>query len=166
MTSRRTSFENLSKSGWTLILETLSSPNMTFVVVVLIWYNSLVRIANRPFLFFNKHWAEAGVQIIKDLVNDDFQVITYGEFREKQCLSPSFLEFYGVTSAIRSAMKSLKLKTPNGKDQGFSVQKLIAATKPTKLAYIILIQKISTSPRKSQEKWVRDCDLEVVEDFS
>ena len=72
MTSRRTSFENLSKSGWTLILETLSSPNMTFVVVVLIWYNSLVRIANRPFLFFNKHWAEAGVQIIKDLVNDDF----------------------------------------------------------------------------------------------
>ena len=74
MTSRRTSFENLSKSGWTLISETLSSPNMTFVVVVvvLIWYNSLVRIANRPFLFFNKHWAEAGVQIIKDLVNDDF----------------------------------------------------------------------------------------------
>ena len=62
-------------------------------------------------------------------------------------------------------MKSLKLKTPNGKDQGFSVQKLIAATKPTKLAYKIL-QKISTSPRKSQEKWVRDCDLEVVEDFS
>ena len=63
-------------------------------------------------------------------------------------------------------MKSLKLKTPDGKDQGFSVQKLIAATKPTKLAYKILIQKISTSPRKSQEKWVRDCDLEVVEDFS
>ena len=62
-------------------------------------------------------------------------------------------------------MKSLKLKTPNGEDQGFSVQKLIAATKPTKLAYKIL-QKISTSPRKSQEKWVRDCDLEVVEDFS
>ena len=62
-------------------------------------------------------------------------------------------------------MKSLKLKTPDGEDQGFSVQKLIAATKPTKLAYKIL-QKISTSPRKSQEKWVRDCDLEVVEDFS
>ena len=72
MISRRTSFENLSKSGWTLILETLSSPNMTFLVVVLIWNNSLVRIANRPFLFFYKHWTEAGVQIIKDLVNDDF----------------------------------------------------------------------------------------------
>ena len=46
----------------------------------------------------------------------------------------AYLEFYEVTSAIRSAMKSFKLKTQDGKDQGFSVQKLIATTKPTKLA--------------------------------
>ena len=38
-------------------------------------------------------------------------------------------------------MKSLRLKTPDGKDQGFSVEKLIAATKMTKLGYKILIQK-------------------------
>ena len=62
---------------------------------------------------------------IKDLVNDDFTVTTCEYFREKYCLSASFLEFYGVTSAIRSAMKSLKLQ--HGKDQGFSVQKLIEA---------------------------------------
>ena len=34
MISRRTASEYLSKSGWTLISETLSSPNTTFVVVV------------------------------------------------------------------------------------------------------------------------------------
>ena len=38
MISRRISSENLSKSGWTLILETLSSPNTTFVVVVVVLY--------------------------------------------------------------------------------------------------------------------------------
>ena len=113
----------------------------------IIWNNSLVRIADRPF-FFYKHWAEAGVQNIKDLVNDDFKVITYGELREKYCLSASFLEFYGVTSAIRRAMKSLKLKSPDGKDQGFSVQKLIVTTKPTKLVYKILIQKILLAPKR------------------
>jgi hypothetical protein len=48
-------------------------------------------------------------------------------------------------------MKSLKLKPQDEKDQGFSVQKLIAATKPTKLAYKILINKNSTSPQKSQK---------------
>ena len=46
------------------------------------------------------------------------------------------------------------------------MQKLIAATKPTNLAYKILVRKNSTSPQKSQEKWVKDCCLEVVEDLS
>ena len=35
----------------------------------------------------------------------------------------------------------MKLKMQDEKDQEFSVQKLIAATKPTKLAYKILIRK-------------------------
>ena len=49
-------------------------------------------------------------------------------------------------------MKSLKFKTQDGKDQDFSVQKLIAANKPTKLAYKILIRKISTIARKRVKK--------------
>ena len=112
----------------------------------MIWNNSLVRIANRP--FFCKHWAEAGVQNIKDLVSDDSTAITYKDFREKYCLSASFLDFYGVTSAIRNAMKSLKLKTQDEGDQGFSVQKLIAAAKPTKLAYKIVIKKKLLPPER------------------
>ena len=67
--------------------------------------------------------------------------------------------------AIRSTIKSLKLRLQDKKDQGFLVQKLIAATKPNKLAYKILIRKNLTSPQKSQEKWVKD-GLEVVEDWS
>ena len=65
----------------------------------MIWNNSLVRIANRP--LFYKHWTKAGAHNIKDLVNDDFTIITYRKFREKYCSSASFLEFYGVTLAIR-----------------------------------------------------------------
>ena len=76
--------------------------------------------------------AKAGVLKIKDLMNDDFKIVTFRDFTEKCCLSVSFLEFYGVVSAIRSAMKSLKLKPQDEKDQGFSVQKVIAANKPTK----------------------------------
>ena len=43
------------------------------------------------------------------------------------------------------------MKSQSENDQGISVQKLIAATKPTKLAYEILINKKSTRPKKSQE---------------
>ena len=64
----------------------------------MIWNNSLVRNANRP--FFYKRLAKAGAHYIKDLVNDDFTTINYRELREKYCSSVSFLEFYGVTSAM------------------------------------------------------------------
>ena len=63
-------------------------------------------------------------------------------------------------------MKSLKLKPQGEKDQGFSVQKVIAANKPTKFAYKIFINKKSTRPQESQAKWVRDCELDAVEDLS
>ena len=43
-------------------------------------------------------------------------------------------------------MKALKLESQGENDQGISVQKLIAATKPTKLAYEILINKKPTCP--------------------
>ena len=89
-------------------------------------------------------------------MNDEYEVITYRNFKEKYCFPVSILEFYGVASTIRSAMKTLKMKLQSGKDQGISVQKLIAATKPSKLAYEILINKKSTGPKKSQEKWVGD----------
>ena len=57
-------------------------------------------------------------KISKILLTMVFKVITYGEFREKYCLSASFLEFHGVTAAIRSAMKSLKLKKARWKGSG------------------------------------------------
>ena len=116
----------------------------------LIWNNSLVRIAGE--VVFYKNWAKAGVQNIKDLMNDEYEVITYRNFKEKYCFHVYFLEFYGVASAIRSAMKTLKMKSQSENDQGISVQKLFAATKPTKLANEILIYKKSTRPKKSQEK--------------
>ena len=79
-------------------------------------------------------------------MNDDYEVITYTGFKEKLCFLVSFLKFYRVASAIRSAMKALKLKSQSENDQGISVQKLIAATKPTKLAYKILKNKKIYSP--------------------
>ena len=44
----------------------------------MIWNNSLVRIANKT--FFYKHWAKAGVLKIKDLMNDDFKIVTFRDF--------------------------------------------------------------------------------------
>ena len=50
-------------------------------------------------------------------MNDEYEVITYRNFKEKYCFYVSFLEFYGVASAMRSAMKTLKMKSQSENDQ-------------------------------------------------
>ena len=65
---------------------------------------------------FYKNWAKAGVKNIKDLMNDEYEVTTYRKFKGKYCFPVSFLEFYGVASATRSAMKSLKMKSQSESD--------------------------------------------------
>ena len=80
----------------------------------LIWNNSLVRIVDKA--IFYKNWAKAGVENIKDLMNDEYEVTTCRKFKEKYCFPVSFLEFYGVASAIRSAMKTLKMKLQSESD--------------------------------------------------
>ena len=54
----------------------------------LIRNNSSVRIAGKA--VFYKNWAKAGVENIKDLMNDEYEIITYKNFKEKYCF-PVFL---------------------------------------------------------------------------
>ena len=51
---------------------------------------------------------------INDLMTSDSR-ISYSCFKDKFCFPVSFLEFYGVTSAIRSAMRFLELSLPGEK---------------------------------------------------
>ena len=78
-----------------------------------IWNNSMIRITGMT--IFYKHWANAGVMKINDLMTSDSKIISYCCFKDKFCFPFSFLEFCGVTSAIRSAMRSLELSLPGDK---------------------------------------------------
>ena len=75
-----------------------------------IWNNSMIRIAGKTILY--KHWANARVMKINDLMTSDSRIISYSCFKDKFCFSVSFLEFCGVTSAIRSAIRSLQPSRP------------------------------------------------------
>ena len=128
-----------------------------------IWNNSMIRIAGKT--IFYKHWANAGVMKINDLMTSDSRIISYSCFKEKFCFSVSFLEFCGVTSAIRSAMRSLELSLPEEKTSENVLIKLNSSNKPSQAAYKILITKKCTRPEKSQNKWIKDCGLVDVENL-
>ena len=62
----------------------------------------MIRIAGKT--IFYKHWVNS-------------RIISYSCFKDKFCFPVSFLEFCGVTSAIRSAKRYLKLTLPGEKIQ-------------------------------------------------
>ena len=76
----------------------------------------MIRIAGKT--IFYKHWANAGVMKINDLMTSDSRIISYSCFKDKFGFLVSFLEFRGVTSAIRSAIRSLQLSRPGEKILG------------------------------------------------
>ena len=67
----------------------------------------MIRIASKT--LFYKHWANAGVTKINDLMTGDSKIISYSFFKDKFRFPVSFIEFCGVTSAVRSATRFLKL---------------------------------------------------------
>ena len=68
-----------------------------------IWNSSMVRIAGKP--KFYKYWVNAGVMKIYDLMTSDARKISYSCFKDNFCFAVPLLEFCGVTSAIRSAIR-------------------------------------------------------------
>jgi len=75
-----------------------------------IWNNSMIRIADKT--VFYRHWANAGVMKINDIMASDLRIVSYSSFKDNFSFPVSFLEFCSVTSDIRSATKSLKLTLP------------------------------------------------------
>ena len=103
---------------------------------------------------------------INDLLTSDSKLMTYSCFRNKWCPNVSFLEYYGVASAIRCAFKTLKLRLPDDPNPKYVLALLNSSKKPSQLAYQIYRDKKCTCPEKSQAKWLRDCESEDALNFN
>ena len=107
----------------------------------------MIRIASKN--IFYKHWFDAGVQNINYLLTSDSKLMTYSCFRNKFCPTVSFLEYYGVTSAIKCAFKSLKLALTDDKNSEKMLAQVNSTKKLSQLAYKIFI---NTKMHQSLEK--------------
>ena len=72
--------------------------NPTHFGNVPIWYNSLIRIANRP--IFYSDWARAGVNQAKDLLGQKFDFWKYNDFKTRYKVNTTFLRYFGVVTAL------------------------------------------------------------------
>ena len=125
-----------------------------------IWYNSFVRIDNKPIYY--KNWHKAGINFQNDLLDENFHFLTFDAFKEKFSVKTNFLQYQSVVSAV-SEMKSICACTQAVTNTVNDLNNLLASTDFCKLAYKMLIKQIASIPLKSQTKWISDCNSQSVD---
>lgn len=119
-----------------------------------IWLNSLIRIDTKP--FFYKSWFHAGVKYVKDLLDvSNYNFLNYTAFITKCNIKTNYLEYYIVVSALKHFRKNCS------NNQNFTTllkatDNLFSSEKVCKTFYQILLQRKTSSPVKSQGKWLTE----------
>ena len=122
-----------------------------------VWYNSLIRIENQPISYYD--WSRAGVNQVKDLLDQKSEFLTYKDFKTRYKVNTTFLRYYGVVSALTKLKKSFQHQTTmKSEDQLTRSQKLLSSSNFCKEAYKLIVKGITSSPDKSQSKWIADCE--------
>ena len=118
-----------------------------------IWYNSHIRIENRP--FFYRSWLSAGIKEIRDLLDNDQNFLSYNAFIDKYSIKTNYLEYHKVISAVAHYKKvhSTAYHDPTPKDP---VDTLLSHTKVSKKIYECLINEEASIPSRSQGKWLEE----------
>ena len=125
-----------------------------------IWYNSLVRIDNKPIYY--KSWYKAGILFQNHLLDENLHFLTFDAFEEKYSVKINFLQYQSVVNAV-SKMKSICTCSQAVTNTVEEQNNLLASTEFCKLAYTILIKQITSIPHKSQSKWLSDCNSQSVD---
>ncbi|KAL9978135.1 hypothetical protein ACROYT_G015622 [Oculina patagonica] len=125
----------------------------------IIWYNSLIRINDRP--VFHKHWFNHGICKISHLLDENGTLLRYDELRIK-FPELKWFESFAVLSAIRSFIR--KLHNPQTPDnnimKGVSLADLTSKSKINHFVYTSLLKREKIPPIGSQVKWLRDLHVQ------
>ena len=93
-------------------------------------------------------------------MKDADNFLSFNEFKDRFDVKTNFPFYHGVVSCIKVLRKVTENK--NEKHRNFSTfaENFINTPKPNRLAYEKLVSAKQSSPRKSQEKWCVDCNLQ------
>ena len=127
-----------------------------------IWYNSLIRIDNKPIHYRN--WSSAGIYFVSDLLEEDSRFLTFDTFKEKFAIKAHFLQYHGVICAISNLKR--KNYCPQMRSAGTDTKCLLSSETFCKVAYKLFLTQSASTPCKSQAKWLADCtscDIDMID---
>ena len=71
----------------------------------ILWYNSEIRVANKP-IFYAKCY-NAGIIYLKDIIKENNEFLSYNELKTKFGNVLTFIEYYGILTAIPKTWKQI-----------------------------------------------------------
>ena len=82
-----------------------------------LWQNSLVRIGNKPGIFY-KSWSSKGIQNVRHLMKDADSLLSFSEFKERVDVKTNFLVYHGVVSCIKLLRNATENQNENNRNFG------------------------------------------------
>ena len=124
-----------------------------------LWYNSFIKIDKK--IIYNKILANAGVNVIQDLLDDTGNFLTYMAFKRKyNHLNINMLQYFGIIHAIPQQWKTQMIAN----FEQFAVSdplyiKFIKLPKASRHAYELLIKNKCDTAEQKINKWRNDINL-------
>ena len=127
------------------------------LVTLNLWDNFLIKVGNKPIYY--KSWSAKGIQKVGHLMREKNKFLSFSEFKERFDINPNFLAFYGVISSIKTLKDTVKGQlVSEGNDDKF-IDLFLRAKKSNTIVYQKCISSKKTSPSKTQNKWLADCNI-------
>jgi len=117
-----------------------------------------VRIGNKPVYY--KSWSSKGIQNFRHLMKDAHNFLSFTELKEQFDVKTNFLVYHGLVSCIKLLTKAIQNQNETNRNFSTFVENFMKAPKSNRLAYKKLVSAKQSSPRRSQEKWSADCNLQ------
>ena len=92
-------------------------------------------------------------------MRDESKFISFTGFKERFDIKTNFLTFYGVISSIKNLRNKVKTQpAPKGNYESF-IDVFLSVTKTNRMVYQKCVSSKQTSPGKTQNKWLTDCQI-------
>ena len=122
-----------------------------------VWHNSLLRFGKKPIYY--KSWSAKGILKVKHFMRDESKFLSFTEFKERFDIKTNFLSFYGVISFIKNLRNTVKTKLPSKGNYERFIDVFLSVAKTNRIVYEKCVSSKQTSPNKTQNKWLNDCQI-------
>ena len=92
-------------------------------------------------------------------MRDESKFLSFTEFKERFDIKTNFLTFYGVISSIKNLRNKVKTQPPPKGNYESFIDVFLSVTKTNRMVYQKCVSSKQTSPSKTQNKWLTDCQI-------